>query len=86
MTRYKIKIVSRAKKQIENLPEKIQLRILSVIIDLIAKNPYIGKSLKGGFKGHYSYRVSDYRIIYIIVKQEILVQIINVMHRREAYR
>lgn len=86
MTRYRIEIVSRAKKQIENLPEKIQLRILSVIIELIANNPYIGKPLKGGFKGHYSYRVSDYRIIYIILKQEILVQVINVMHRREVYR
>lgn len=86
MTRYRIEIVFRAKKQIENLPEKIQLRILSVVIDLIANSPYVGKPLKGDFKGRYSYRVSDYRIIYIILKQEILVQVINVMHRREAYR
>lgn len=86
MNRYKIHIVPRAKKQIDDLPEKIKSKIIAVIIEILANNPYLGKPLKAEFKGRYSYKVADYRIIYSILKHELIIQIIKVMHRREAYR
>ncbi|MBU4590520.1 MAG: type II toxin-antitoxin system RelE/ParE family toxin [Candidatus Omnitrophica bacterium] len=73
-------------KQIDSLPESIRTKIISVIIEILGNMPYQGKPLKGNYKGRYSYRVSDYRIIYSIFKKELLIHIVKVMHRREAYR
>ncbi len=86
MRDYGIIIASRAKKQIEGLPFNIKSRIGNVLIDVLAKDPFIGKALKAQLKGLYSYRVGDYRIIYSIVRQELIIQAVKVMHRREAYR
>ena len=86
MSKYKIHIVPRAKKHIDSLPENIKSKIIRVIIEILANNPYLGKPLKADLKGRYSYRVADYRIIYSIFKRELIIQIIKVMHRREAYR
>jgi mRNA interferase RelE/StbE len=86
VSRYKIHIVPKVQKQVDILPEKVKSRIIQVIIEILSSNPYLGKPLKGDYKGRYSYRVSDYRIIYIIFKQELLIHIIKIMHRREAYR
>jgi len=86
MSRYKIDIGPRARKQIDDLSESIKSKIIRVIIDILANNPYLGKPLKANLKGRYSYGVADYRIIYSILKHELVIQIIKVMHRREAYR
>ncbi|MFC1621290.1 type II toxin-antitoxin system RelE/ParE family toxin [Candidatus Omnitrophota bacterium] len=86
MSKYKINIPARPKKQIENLPEKLRSKIIKVILEVLANNPYIGKPLKADLKSRYSYRVADYRIIYSILKHKLIIHIIKVMHRREAYR
>ena len=86
MNRYKIRLFPGARKQIDSLPEKIKSKIIRVVIDVLANDPYLGKPLKGDLKGRYSYRVADYRIIYSILKYELIIHIIKVMHRREAYR
>jgi len=86
MKRYSIIIAPRAKKQIDGLPPNIKNKIADVIINVLAQNPFIGKSLKAELKGLYSYRVGDYRIIYSIIDDRLIVQIIKVMHRREVYR
>lgn len=86
MSKYNINISPGVRKQIDGLPINIKSKIDSVIVDILANNPYLGKPLKGDLRGRYSYRVTDYRIIYSILKQELVVWIIKVMHRREAYR
>lgn len=86
MSKYKIIIAPRAKKQIDSLPSNIKSKIARVLVDILAVNPYLGKPLKAELKGMYSYRVADYRIIYSILKQELIIQVIKVMYRREAYR
>ncbi|MBU1147815.1 MAG: type II toxin-antitoxin system RelE/ParE family toxin [Candidatus Omnitrophica bacterium] len=86
MTRYKIRIVPKVQKQIDSLPDNVKTKVIGVIMDILGNTPYQGKPLKGDYKGRYSYRVSDYRIIYSIFKYELLIRIIKVMYRREAYR
>ncbi|MEK6732377.1 MAG: type II toxin-antitoxin system RelE/ParE family toxin [Candidatus Omnitrophota bacterium] len=86
MNRYIIVIAPRAKKQIDNLPEHVKQRIATVLLDVISINPFSGKALKGELSGLYSYRVGDYRVIYTVVKYRLIIQVIKVMHRREAYR
>lgn len=86
MNLYAITISYRAKKDIDSLPDNIKSRIANALYNVLAPNPFLGKALKADLKGLYSYRVGDYRIIYSILKRELIIQIIKVSHRREVYR
>lgn len=75
-----------ASKQYKKLNDiKLKERIASAL-EYIAKDPFVGKPLQAEFKGCYSFRIGDYRIVYDFSKQEKTVGIIRVEHRREAYR
>jgi len=52
----------------------------------LAKDPHMGKPLKLGMKGRWSYRAGMYRIIYSIEHKKLMVLIIDIGHRREIYR
>ena len=50
-------------------------------------NPRIhGKSLAGDKKGHWRYRIGAYRIIAKIDDNKIIIEIINIGHRRDVYK
>ena len=55
-------------------------------IDRLAEAPYLGTALKGGLKGLRRSRVGNYRILYEIRHHELVVLVVRVAHRREAYR
>ncbi|MEI6863262.1 MAG: type II toxin-antitoxin system RelE/ParE family toxin [Candidatus Omnitrophota bacterium] len=85
MIRYAIIIAPRAKKEIDGLDSATKERVANAL-ESLALHPYAGKSLKAELKGLYSYRVGDYRIIYAIINNKLLIQVVKVMHRRQAYR
>lgn len=85
MNPYIIIIAPTAKKQIDALQLSMRGRIASAL-EILAQNPFIGKSLRAELKGLYSYRVGDYRIIYSVIAHKLIIEVIKVMHRREAYR
>jgi len=82
---YTIVIAPRVKKQIAKLPVHILTKISNAIRE-IAENPFQGKPLKAQLAGLYSFRAGQYRIIYNIVRHEIRVEIIKIMHRKDVYR
>jgi len=86
MSTYTVVIAPRAIKQINSLAQAVKDKIGDTIHNVIAPNPFIGKPLKAELRGLYSYRIGDYRIIYSILKSKLIIHIIKVMHRREAYR
>ncbi|MBN1696476.1 MAG: type II toxin-antitoxin system RelE/ParE family toxin [Spirochaetales bacterium] len=43
------------------------------------------KELKGKYRGLYSYRFSDYRIVYRINKPAIEILILRIRHRKNVY-
>lgn len=83
--KYQVKIKPKAQKELEKIPKKDKDRILASIIGL-AQDPFIGKKLKGDFKGYFSIRVWPYRIIYGIFAKERLVIIIRIGHRQGVYK
>ena len=85
MTAYKILFTPHAQKDINHLPLPIKERVEQVL-HKISINPYLGKTLQGEWKGAYSYRLSDYRIIYKINKSSILVIVLKIGHRKDIYR
>jgi mRNA interferase RelE/StbE len=42
--------------------------------------------LRGEFKDHYRVRVGDYRIIYLIQDQALIIVVVRIGHRKEVYR
>ncbi len=72
-------------EKIYKIDKRLYSRLITAVETLKA-NPYQGKSLKGRYLGDYSLRVGDYRIIYTVHKNTLVVYIIDLGHRREIYR
>ena len=85
---YGIQFSNLAGKELEKIykvDRKLYGRLIAAIETLKA-NPFQGKSLKGKLSSDYSLRVGEYRIIYTIYKDTLMVYIIDLGHRREVYR
>ena len=82
---YTVKYTQEAKKRIGKLDKSIQ-KIIQKAIDSLTRNPYKGKRLSYELAGLYSYRTSDYRIIYKIEEGQLIIIVITVGHRREIYK
>ena len=73
--------------RLSRLPEKVREAALAAILGPIAENPRrLGKPLLGELEGLHCARRGDYRIIYEIVEEEMVVMIHGVPHRRDGYR
>lgn len=69
------------------LPEAVAIACFEFIRGPLAENPYrVGKALVGRLKGRYSARRGEFRIVYRIDDGRILVEVIAIQHRRDAYR
>ena len=67
------------------LDHRVVQRAFTLIEEVIAKDPYSGKKLKGRYSGLFSYRFADYRIIYEIRQEKLLVVVLRVRHRKIVY-
>jgi len=82
---YRIVFAPTAEKQLMNLDSTVRPRVAGAIAKL-AVDPCLGKPLKGELGDYRSYRVGDYRVVYRLRRKLVLVEIVRVAHRREAYR
>jgi mRNA interferase RelE/StbE len=85
---YKLELTRQAESVLERIARRepeLYKRVVQVLDDL-KRDPFQGKPLKGQLKGRYSYRVGTYRIIYTIFRNQLLVVIIDIGHRRDIYR
>lgn len=83
--KYVVLIERYAQKQIMRLDKKVVPSIKAAIADL-ANNPrpYGYKKLKG--EDAYRIRVGDYRVIYEIEDDKIIVTVVSVGHRKDIYK
>lgn len=82
---YRVNLARKAQKSFSKLPKVYQLKVKKVIAAL-KFNPFIGKKLEGKYKNDYSIRVWPYRIIYTVIKQKLIIEVIEIEHRGGAYR
>ena len=82
---YSLQIKQSAIKEIERLPKAERQRVIAAI-DQLAENPHVGKLLKGDYSGLRRIRVGDYRAIYEINEDVVLVLVLRVAHRKQVYR
>jgi mRNA interferase RelE/StbE len=73
-----------AEKDIRALPERIVERVRHGL-ELLAEKPRLGKPLHGELSPFWSYRVGDYRIVYEIRDEDLVVLVVLLGHRREIY-
>ena len=59
-------------------------RILDQIEEELPKNAEVYQVLKGQFAGLRKYRVGDYRVIYAILNDEVIV--LRIGHRKDVYK
>jgi len=81
---YRLLYLPGAERDIRALPESVIGRVRRGL-ERLAENPRLGKSLHGELVPFWSYRVSDYRIVYEIRNDELFVLVVMVGHRREVY-
>lgn len=74
-----------AQKNLEKIDQRRRMRINIVLFEL-SKNPYLGKQLEGEFFGFYSLRVWPYRIVYEIIKNQLIIYVVQIKHRQGAYK
>jgi len=55
-------------------------------LEQISADPDIGTSLQYSLKDYHSFRTSSYRIIYRVLRKEVLVLVVMIGHRREVYK
>jgi len=54
---------------------------------VLSDNPLrVGKALRDDLAGRYSARRGDFRVIYEIHDDTVVVRVIDVRHRRDVYR
>jgi mRNA interferase RelE/StbE len=85
---YRIELTRAAKKALtEVLPEVVAVACWEFIRGPLAENPHrVGKPLRDQLAGRYSARRGEFRVIYQIFEDRVVVRVIHIGHRRDVYR
>lgn len=85
---YRIEMTVAAKKALTDLlPESVAIACWEFIRGPLAENPQrVGKPLRGQLEGRYSARRGEFRVIYRIFDERVVVRVIHIAHRRDVYR
>ena len=84
--RYRVELLPAARRQLEKCEPAVKQR-LKTAIDRLATNPRpAGSKRLKGLADLLRIRVGEYRILYRVVDERLVVLIIRVGHRREVYR
>jgi mRNA interferase RelE/StbE len=83
---YEVVLSPAAVRQLRELDAPVRRRLQGVI-ELLAEDPRppAAKRLVGG-AGEWRVRTGDYRVVYEIHDDEVLVLVLRTAHRREVYR
>jgi mRNA interferase RelE/StbE len=81
---YKILYKNSVRRDLKKLGKPEARRILNQLEAELSKKPESYPVLKGEFAGLHRYRVGDYRIIYALMDEDVVV--LRIGHRRDVYR
>jgi len=83
---YKIEYAEGVARDLRRLPRDVKLKALAAVERVLASNPQEGKPLTGVYKGLWKYRIGNYRIVYSIEKERLVVFVLRIRHRKDVYR
>ncbi|MEY5040669.1 MAG: hypothetical protein RLZZ414_197 [Bacteroidota bacterium] len=85
MPKFTILLTKKAEKQIDKLKDNIAIPILEAITQLENNPRPTGcKKLKG--RDAYRIKIGNYRVIYEIFDNELLIEVIALGHRKDIYK
>ncbi len=78
----------RAVRQLRAIPQQTAVTILRALTPLgdDPRRPDADVKKLAGYADRYRLRVGDYRVIYEIADERLIILVVGVGHRREAYR
>ncbi|MCO6477258.1 MAG: type II toxin-antitoxin system RelE/ParE family toxin [Phaeodactylibacter sp.] len=85
MSKYRIRIKKSAQKEIKNLPKEMVKRVVKAINSLADDPRPAGCKKLTGYENYWRIRVGNYRVLYSIQDNVLVVEIIAVRHRKDAY-
>ena len=86
MALYSIEWKRSAAKELKQLPKNAIQKALSVVEELTV-NPHPASSRKLSGTDHtYRIRFGDYRLIYNVMEQVLIIEVIRVGYRKSVYR
>ena len=71
-------------RDLRQIDQKNLERILREVRNVLGNSPRSGEALHGEFEGLYKLRIGDYRVIYALLEQDVLV--LRIRHRSKVYR
>ena len=83
---YRIEVKRNARKALLSLPHAYRARVAEAIESLASDPRKPGTRKLEGSDCLYRLRIGDYRVIYEIQDDRLIVIVIKVGHRREVYR
>lgn len=85
MALYKVVFAKRVRKDFKKIPERDANRLLKAIKLLAADpQPPHSKKLKG--EELFRIRMGNYRVIYFIEGDQVIVSVVKVWHRKDLYK
>lgn len=85
---YDVRFTKSAKRALtQELPEKVATAAFRFIMGALRENPKrVGKQLLEPLHPLYSARRGDYRVLYRLIDHQLVIEVVTVVHRRDAYR
>jgi mRNA interferase RelE/StbE len=80
---YTLQIDDKVIKELKKIDKTWQKRILNKIKTVLITDPHSGKKLVGNLSPFYRLRVGDYRIIYAIFEDVVVVEVVKIKHRKD---
>ncbi len=83
-TKYKLLYSETSRKQIRRLHPDLK-PILKEKIEQIGQNPFLGKLLEKEISNYLSFRAKRFRLFYMIMEEQLIIEIHYVGHRKDIY-
>lgn len=86
--RFEVVFTRSARRALEyDLPEKVAAAAFEFILGALSDNPRrVGKPLREPLAPLYAARRGEYRVLYRIFETRLIIEVVSVTHRRDAYR
>jgi len=90
LANYKIAETETFEKKIKSIKYRnLYNKITDYVYPILRANPYFGpniKKLKGEYKEIYRFRIGDYRLFYKISEETVIIFILDIESRKDAYQ
>ncbi|MCP4641908.1 MAG: type II toxin-antitoxin system RelE/ParE family toxin [bacterium] len=83
---YEVRFAPKAVRQLRKLSKPVQRRVFEHVEALVDNPRPAGCTKLSGAEGFYRIRVGEYRVIYTIEDQKLIVLVVKIGDRKDIYR